>query len=117
MELFANRIHRAAIVGNMIRLEFSVVRPDADGQFDAESDPAPGEEAFAVSIPVRGFLRSMGTMRDIVKDLNERGMLQQGAEAGGKGADGKDTGTKGLAAGRNREMPDLTKPDDDEQLV
>lgn len=120
MDLFAHRIHRATLIGGNVRLECSVLRPDANGKIDAEAVPAPGEESFSLTLPARGFMRSMATLREVMQEMQQSGMMQQrGGEEGdraGRPAPG-DKGTKGLARGKNREMLDITKSGDDEQIV
>lgn len=113
MDLFAHRIHRSTLVNGVVRLEFSVLMPDSNGNFDPEADVKPGEESFSVNIPLGGFMRSMSNMRDMMRDLSERGLLP--------GADGdkkKGPGPKKGKSAKNNKMRDITKEDDSgDQLV
>lgn len=112
MDLFAHRIHRSTLINGVVRLEFSTLRPDKNGNFDPDSEVAPGDESFSVNIPLGGFMRSMGNMRDMMRELSEAGMLPGAdGEKGGKGP-------KGGKGAKQKKMRDITSEDDSgEQLV
>lgn len=115
MDYFAHRIHRSTYVNGIVRLEFSVLRPDKNGNYDPEAEVAPGEEAFSVNIPIGGFMRSMSNMRDMVKELSDKGMLP-GSENEGQGQGGRPR--QGMSGKQGKKMRDITKEDDSgEQLV
>ena len=119
MDLFAHRIHRSTYVNGIVRLEFSVLQPDKNGNYDPEADVKPGDESFSVNIPIGGFMRSMGNMRDMMKELSDNGMLP-GAEGEGakQGPGGQRKGMSAKTAKPGKKMRDITKDDDSgEQLV
>ncbi len=94
MDLFAHRIHNAEFVNGCVRLECSIVRPDKDGQYHPDEPVKPEDTTFTVNLPLQGFMRSVGVIREMVGRLQEDGTLK-GREGDGdqrrqKGAQLKD---------------------------
>ncbi|MEP2785108.1 MAG: hypothetical protein ABJO67_17620 [Pseudoruegeria sp.] len=130
MDYFAHRIHKAEMANGVVRLELAVMQPDAQGNYDPERPVKPEEVTFSVNIPLGGFVRSMGTMRELMQDLQQKGVLkgpegeqnQGGGQQGRGGPQGRPQGGPGGPQGgpqRGRAgMRDITKDDgSDEQLV
>lgn len=110
MDLFAHRIHRATCINGIVKLEFSMIKPDKNGKFDPEQEVEPGEESFSVNVPLPGFMRSMGNMREMMRELAEAGQLP------GMEGQGEEAGSR--AGAKRKKMRDITKDDDSgEQLV
>jgi hypothetical protein len=98
MNYFAHRIHKADLVNGVVTLHLSMVRPDAEGRYNPETQPQPEDLAFTVNLPLQGFVRSMGVMRDLVKELHEKGILKSSPE-GGEAKEGDESGAV-VAGGR-----------------
>ena len=95
MDYFAHRIHRADLVNGVIMLHFSVVKPDKDGNYNPDGGD---ETSFTVNMPLQGFMRSMGTMRELIKDLQERGILKNNEGGEAKEGEGGDAVAGGQTA-------------------
>lgn len=76
MDLFAHRIHKADYVNGCVRLECSIVRPDEDGKYYPDAPVKPEDTTFSVNLPLQGFMRSVGVMRELVGKLQEDGTLK-----------------------------------------
>lgn len=112
MDHFAHRIHRCTYVNGIMRLDFSTLTPGPDGKVDPEQEVPVGEESFTVNIPIGGFIRSMGTMRETMQMLAEQGILK-GAQGGEQG----DGGGRVDPMKQRQQFKDLTQADDDDQVV
>lgn len=110
MDHYAHRMHKAQLVNGVVRMEFSILKPDEKGQFDPEAPVKPDDVTFSANMPLSGFMRSLGVMREFVQQLQKDGMLGEEGEK-----------ARGPQANRGRQqskMRDITKDDDsDEQLV
>ncbi|MEL7273730.1 MAG: hypothetical protein AAGK33_09855 [Pseudomonadota bacterium] len=116
MDLFAHRIHRCTYVNGIMRLDFSTLSPDKDGKVDPEQEVPVGEESFTVNIPLGGFMRSMGTMRETMQMLAEQGVLK-GGPGGEGGPGGGDGGGRIDPMKKRKQFKDLTQSDDDDDQV
>jgi hypothetical protein len=112
LDLFAHRIHNVEFLNGIVRLEFSLLRKREDGTIDPDA-PVPREDvSFTVSMPVQGFMRSLGQMRGLAMELQKQGVLKQGP-GGGEGGGGREARMRG-----QKELRDLSELDDgDDQLV
>ena len=90
IDLFATRIHRAYFANGVVRLEFCVISPDGKGAFAPDAEPRPEDITFTVSLPLAGFTRSLGTLRNLYVDLVQRGVLRkpEEREGGRRGQEG-----------------------------
>jgi hypothetical protein len=104
MDYFAHRIHKATLLNGVVRLEFAVLKPDESGNYNPDV-VRNDEVTFSVNLPMPGFARSMATMRELMKDLQQKGLLK-----GGESAEG--AGPAQPQQGRNASMRDLTRDDD-----
>ncbi len=108
LDLFAHRIHNVEFLNGIVRLEFSLLRKREDGSIDPEAPVPPEDVSFTVSMPVQGFMRSLGQMRGLAMELQKQGALKQGG--GGGEREARMRGQK--------ELRDLSELDDgDDQLV
>lgn len=118
MDLFAHRIHNAEYVNGVVRLECSVVRPDEKGEYHPNEPAKPGDTTFTVNLPVQGFMRSLGAMRELAKKLQDDGVIK-GREGGGRPGGPPGEG-RGPGQGGGRQLEDLSeqdRSDDDDHLV
>jgi len=92
MDYFAHRISRADLVNGVVILHFTVIKPDKDGNYNPEDQPKPEDRTFTVNLPLQGFMRSMTTMRELVKELQERGVLKTGGDGEGKEGEASEGG-------------------------
>ena len=88
MDLFAHRIHSAEYVNGCVRLECSIVRPDEKGEYHPNKPVEPGDTTFSVNLPLQGFMRSMGAMRELMQKLQEDGTIKQQGEGRGRPQEG-----------------------------
>lgn len=88
MDYFAHRIHKANLVNGVVTLHLSVVKPDEEGNYNPDAAPRPDECVFTVNIPLQGFVRSMGVMRELMKELHEQGILKSAPEGEGAAREG-----------------------------
>ncbi|MFN3077339.1 MAG: hypothetical protein ABT940_10745 [Alphaproteobacteria bacterium] len=72
-EFFADTVRRADFVGGMIRLEFATLVPsDTQGE-------APKLESRRMEImPLEGFLNAYSVMQDLLRKLQEAGVVKRG---------------------------------------
>lgn len=124
MDLFAHRIHKAQLINGIVRLDFSVLKADSSGNFDPQAPVSDEDTTFTVNIPIGGFVRSMGVMRDMMQALHKDGVIEKMEREGAGGPGGRQGGPgPGGASGespaeRRKKMRDITKDDDSgEQLV
>ncbi|MGQ7794086.1 hypothetical protein ACUN0C_16895 [Faunimonas sp. B44] len=115
LDLFASRIHRAYFVGGVVRIEFASLQADAKGEASADAETTAEDVSFTVSIPMSGFTRSVGVLRNVYQDLIQRGILrkQEGGQqgAGPQGAGPGGPGPGGMRGGQPR-LRDLTADDE-----
>ncbi len=108
MDLFAHRIHKADYVNGCVRLECSIVRPDDDGKYHPDAPVKPEDTTFSVNLPLQGFMRSMGVMRELVGKLQEDGTL--------KGRD-KDGDRRRPEASQLKDLSEEDRSSDDDPIV
>ena len=117
LNYFAHRIHKSRVVNGVVCLEFCVLQPDSSGKYDPEADVKPEEVTFTVNIPMGGFARSMGVMREMMEVLQKQGVLNGGEGEKGKGGPPDGKGSAG-ASNTNKKMRDLTLEEEpNEKLV
>jgi hypothetical protein len=115
LHLFANRIHRAYFSGGAVVIEFCVIPPDANGEVSPETPVTDNDVHFAVTVPLNGFMRSLGVLRKFSEELQAKGILKK--------PEGQQPGGERGGAGRNERMkkqsqlPDLSEPSGDEPLI
>jgi hypothetical protein len=81
-DLFANRLHDVHFVNGIVRLEFCVAGRDDKGEFSGDAPVKPEDIHFTVNLPLVGFGRSMGLMRQFLQDLQQKGVLRKTEEEG-----------------------------------
>ncbi|NDR57030.1 hypothetical protein [Aliiruegeria sabulilitoris] len=133
MDLFAHRIHNAEYVNGVVRLECSIIRPDEKGEYHPDSVKAE-DTTFTVNLPLQGFMRSIGVMRELFKKLQEDGTIKgQGGEGGraggapgggqgggnprGQGGPGGPRGGQGQSRPQLNDLSEENRSDDDDHLV
>ena len=119
MDYFAHKIHKSKLINGVVCLEFCVLQPDASGQFDPEAEVKPEEGTFTVNIPLGGFVRSMGVMRELMLELKKEGLLQGPAGQAPEGGRSGGTNDQDTANRKTKtKMRDLTVDEDsDEKLL
>ncbi|MYZ48955.1 hypothetical protein [Propylenella binzhouense] len=108
LDLFANRVHRAYFAGGMVRIEFGSVQPNSQGEVPSDGEIRPEDVSFTVTLPVNGFTRSVGALRNLYQELIQKGVLRK--QEGGQGA-GQPQQGGGQGRPQNR-LQDLTADDD-----
>ncbi|SDJ97102.1 hypothetical protein [Aliiruegeria lutimaris] len=120
MDLFAHRIHNAEYVNGVVRLECSILRPDEKGEYHPDS-VKPEDTTFSVNLPLQGFMRSIGVMRELVNKLQEDGTIKGQGDGGGapggqgRGARGGQRGGQGRP--QLKDLSEENRSDDDDHLV
>ena len=70
-EIFADGVGQIHFVGGMIRLDFVTLEP-------GENDDTPSsKEAFRLIMPQQGFLQAFNSMRQLLDQLVEAGVMQR----------------------------------------
>lgn len=114
MDLFAHRIHNADYVNGCVRLDCSVVRPDEKGEYHPNEPAKPEDTTFTVNLPLHGFLRSIGVMRELLKELQDDGTIKNREGDGGRpgAAEGQRGGRPQL-----KDLSEENRSDDNDNIV
>jgi hypothetical protein len=112
LDLFAHRIHKASYVNGIVRLECSILHPDASGQYHPDAPVPPQDVTFTVNMPLQGFLRSVASMRDLVNKLQEDGILNKSGGAEGQEPQQAKRGQRAL-----RDLSEDERRGDNDQIV
>jgi hypothetical protein len=102
LHLFANRVHRTYFSGGSVVIEFCVIPPDEKGEVSAESPVTDADVHFAVSLPLNGYLRSVGALRKYTEELQQKGVIKKPEGKEGEGAGGGGQGGPGGGGGGQR---------------
>jgi len=69
-DIFAHNIGRIDLLGDMVRLELTVLTPP-----EQDGAPAIPQTRHAVFMPLSGFVQSMGSLEEFVQKLAEAGLI------------------------------------------
>lgn len=72
-EIFADGISAIHVTGNLVRLDLMTVQP----QLKSDNGQPVVEINRRIIMPLEGFVQSLATQQDIVKQLVEAGILKQ----------------------------------------
>ncbi|HAK72811.1 MAG TPA: hypothetical protein DCP36_03100 [Sporomusaceae bacterium] len=72
-EIFADGISAIHVTGNLVRLDLMTVQP----QLESDNGQPVVEVNRRIIMPLEGFVQSLATQQDIVRQLLEAGILKQ----------------------------------------
>jgi len=72
-EIFADGISAIHVTGNLVRLDLMTVQP----QLKSDNGQPVVEVNRRIIMPLEGFVQSLATQQDIVRQLLEAGILKQ----------------------------------------
>lgn len=106
LDLFANRIEKVYFSAGVVRIDFCVLKPDAQGEVSPDTPVAPEDIHFSVTLPLGGFSRSMGELRKFAQELQSKGIIKKPQEE-----------DRDQRRNRQRELEDLTSDDGHDPVV
>jgi len=79
-EIFADGISAVHVTGNLVRIDLMTVQP----HLKSDNGQPVVEVNKRIIMPLEGFVQSIGTQQDIIKQLIKTGVLKENAVQEGK---------------------------------